>query len=93
MAHIKTGAATSGNRDSKAKRLGIKLYGGQKATSGNIIVRQRGTKFLPGRNVKRGSDDTLYANKTGTVKFTTRLKKLFNGTQRRAKVVHVEPGK
>ena len=55
-----------------------------------IIVRQRGTKYLPGKNVKQGSDDTLYALKDGTVQFATKLKTLFNGTQRRVKVVNVQ---
>ena len=59
------------------------------AKIGNIIIRQRGTRYLPGKNVKKGSDDTIYAMKNGMVSFSTKLKKLFNGTQRRAKVVNV----
>ena len=55
-----------------------------------IIVRQRGTRYIPGKNVKRGSDDTLYAGSPGVVRFTTKLKKLFNGTQRQVKVVNVD---
>ena len=58
-----------------------------------IIVRQRGTKYLPGKNVKRGSDDTLYAGKDGIVRFSNKLKKLFNGKQRQAKVVNVDLAK
>ena len=80
-------------RDSAAQRLGIKMYAGEKIKTGMIIVRQRGTRYLPGKNVKRGSDDTLYALKPGVVRFATRLKKLFNGTQRQVKVVNVDTTK
>lgn len=69
MAHIKTGAATSGNRDSKAKRLGIKVYGGEKVIPGNIIVRQKGTKFNAGIGTKLGKDYTIFAVKDGVVNF------------------------
>ncbi|HLD70667.1 MAG TPA: 50S ribosomal protein L27 [Negativicutes bacterium] len=85
-----TGASRLG-RDSRAQRLGVKIFAGQSAKIGMIIIRQRGSKFLVGKNVKRGSDDTLYAAKDGVVRFSTKLKKLFNGKQRVAKVVHVEP--
>jgi large subunit ribosomal protein L27 len=87
-----TGASRLG-RDSHAKRLGIKIFGGQTANVGQIIVRQRGAKFLAGKNVRKGGDDTLYAGITGTVSFTTTLKKLFDGRQRQAKVVHIQPAK
>lgn len=69
MAHIKAGGTTKGNRDSIAKRLGVKVYGGQKVIVGNIIVRQRGTKVHPGIGVDIGKDDTLFAVKDGTVRF------------------------
>jgi len=69
MAHIKTGAATSGNRDSKSKRLGIKVYGGEKVIAGNIIVRQKGTKFNPGTGTKLGKDYTIFAVRNGIVNF------------------------
>lgn len=72
MAHIKTGKTAKGNRDSIAKRLGIKVYAGQEVVSGNIIVRQRGTKFHPGNGVKMGKDYTIYALKNGRVKFTVK---------------------
>lgn len=78
-------------RDSAAQRLGIKAYAGEKIKIGEIIVRQRGTRYLVGKNVKKGSDDTIYAMKDGVVRFSTTLKNLFNGKQRRAKVVHVDP--
>jgi large subunit ribosomal protein L27 len=87
-----TGASRLG-RDSRAQRLGIKAYAGEKVTTGMIIVRQRGTRYIAGKNVRRGSDDTLYAGKDGVVRFATKLKKLFNGKQRQAKIVNVEASK
>jgi len=73
MAHIKTGGTTKGNRDSISKRLGLKVYGGQKVTPGNIIVRQKGSKFQPGIGVRMGKDFTLFAVKGGLVNFKKRL--------------------
>lgn len=69
MAHIKTGAATSGNRDSKPKRLGVKIYGGSKTVAGNIIIRQKGTKYTPGKGTMLGKDYTIHAIKDGIVNF------------------------
>lgn len=69
MAHVKAGAATSGNRDAKGKRLGVKLYGGEKAIAGNIIVRQKGTKVNPGPGTKLGKDYTIFATRSGLVNF------------------------
>ena len=69
MAHKKSGGSAKNGRDSKSKRLGVKRYAGQVVTAGSILVRQRGTKVLPGVNVKRGKDDTLFALKSGTVMF------------------------
>ena len=69
MAHKKGGGSSKNGRDSNSKRLGIKAYGGQKVTSGSILVRQRGTQFMPGNNVLRGKDDTLFATAHGTVQF------------------------
>jgi len=69
MAHKKAGGSTRNGRDSESKRLGVKRYGGQKVLAGNILVRQRGTKFHPGLNVGKGKDDTLYAKAEGVVKF------------------------
>ena len=71
MAHTKAQGATKGNRDSLAKRLGVKVYGGQKAIAGNIRVRQKGTKFFPGNGVSMGNDFTLFAIKEGIVNFRT----------------------
>jgi len=72
MAHKKAGGSTRNGRDSESKRLGVKLYGGQKALAGNILVRQRGTRFHPGENVGCGKDHTLFALQDGTVEFRTR---------------------
>lgn len=84
-----TGSSRLG-RDSGAKRLGVKIFGGQTAKIGMIIIRQRGAKYLAGKNVKIGADDTLYAGKTGVVCFTSKLKKKFDGSQRKTTVVSVE---
>ncbi|MEX2640285.1 MAG: 50S ribosomal protein L27 [Balneolales bacterium] len=69
MAHKKGGGSTKNGRDSESKRLGVKKYGGQAVRAGNIIVRQRGTRFHPGTNVGRGNDDTLFALIDGVVVF------------------------
>ncbi|OLO04131.1 50S ribosomal protein L27 [Salinicola socius] len=69
MAHKKAAGSTRNGRDSESKRLGVKLYGGQKATAGNIIVRQRGTKFHAGTGVGIGKDHTLFALSDGVIKF------------------------
>jgi len=89
MAHTKSGGSTKLGRDSQAQRLGVKLYDGQIAKVGAVLVRQRGTKFLAGKNVAIGKDDTLYALKQGMVKFSTVLKTGFNGKRRTAKKVAV----
>ena len=71
MAHKKGGSSSHNNRDSNAQRLGVKLFGGETVKAGNIIIRQRGTKTLPGDNVGVGKDHTLYALADGTVEFST----------------------
>lgn len=75
MAHKKGGGATKKNRDSAGKRLGVKLYGGQTASPGNIIIRQRGTKFYPGTGTMLGRDHTIFAITSGIVKFRQKLGK------------------
>ena len=75
MAHKKGGGSTRNGRDSNAQRLGVKKFGGERVLAGNIIIRQRGTKFHPGANVGRGSDDTLFALVDGTVQFGRKDKK------------------
>ena len=69
MAHKKGASSSSNGRDSESKRLGVKRFGGQQVKAGEIIVRQRGTKFHPGENVGRGGDDTLFALAAGSVEF------------------------
>jgi len=72
MAHKKGGGTTRNGRDSQAKRLGVKVYGGQAINAGSIIVRQRGTKIVAGENVGTGKDHTLFALVNGTVKYVTK---------------------
>lgn len=72
MAHKKAGGSTRNGRDSESKRLGVKRYGGQVVTGGNIIVRQRGTRYHAGRNVRVGKDHTLFATAEGKVLFETK---------------------
>ena len=74
MAHKKAGGSTRNGRDSAGRRLGVKLYGGQDANPGNIIVRQRGTQFWPGQNVGMGKDHTIFATVDGNVQFHKGLK-------------------
>ena len=90
MAHRKAGGSTQLGRDSISKRLGVKIFGGQVVKSGEIIVRQRGTKFRVGKNVKRAEDDTLFALMNGLVKFSTRKVRLFTGKLVTKKFVSVE---
>jgi large subunit ribosomal protein L27 len=72
MAHKKSGGSSRNGRDSAGQRLGVKKFGGEQVLAGNILVRQRGTKFWPGANVGLGRDHTLFATATGAVKFTTK---------------------
>ena len=74
MAHKKSGGSSRNGRDSAGRRLGVKKFGGEKVLAGNILVRQRGTKFYPGANVGIGKDHTLFALVTGAVKFVTKAK-------------------
>jgi large subunit ribosomal protein L27 len=89
MAHTKAIGSTKLGRDSISKRLGIKINDGQKAMVGQIILRQRGTKYLAGQNVIRADDDTFYAGKNGTVKFVSKTKTKFDGSRRSATMVNV----
>lgn len=79
MAHKKAGGTASNLRDSNAQRLGVKLFAGQKAKSGNIVVKQRGTKFRAGLNSKRANDDSIFAIQPGVVKFRKKIIKKYNG--------------
>ena len=74
MAHKKAGGSSRNGRDSAGRRLGVKLYGGESAAPGNIIVRQRGTRFWPGQGVGMGKDHTIFATQPGSVKFHKGLK-------------------
>lgn len=89
MAHKKAGGSTSLGRDSAGQRLGVKLFGGQRAQPGSIIIRQRGTKFFPGQNVRRGKDDTLYSVAQGVIQFTRRKVVRFDGARAWRRFVHV----
>lgn len=89
MAKSKSKKATGGSKDAKPKYLGVKLHDGQKAKTGQILVRQRGTKFVPGENVSRGGDDTLYALLDGIVRFETKKIRGFDNRARKAKIVNV----
>ena len=79
MAHRKAGGSTQLGRDSISKRLGVKIFGDQKVKTGQIIIRQRGSKYHPGKNVKQGEDDTLFALADGFVKFSTKKVRAFTG--------------
>lgn len=91
MAHTKGKGSTKNLRDSIAKRLGVKVFGGSKVREGAIIVRQRGSKFYAGQNVGRSGDDSLYAAVPGVVKFQIKTVKNFNNQMREKQVVHVQP--
>ncbi len=83
MAHKKGQGSSRNGRDSNAQRLGVKRFAGENVSGGSILVRQRGTRFKPGRNVGRGKDDTLFAKITGIVDFQTRGQK--------GRFIHVDP--
>lgn len=82
MSKTKGGGSTRNGRDSNAQRLGVKAFGGQEISAGTILIRQRGTRFHPGKNVGRGGDDTLFALVDGSVQF---------GTRKGRKVIDVNP--
>lgn len=89
MAHTKSGGSTKLGRDSKAKRLGVKRQNNQAVKAGEILIRQRGTKYAAGKNIKRGGDDTLYAVKAGVVKFGRKRKVNFDGSKKQITVISV----
>lgn len=90
MAHKKAAGSTDLGRDSASKRLGVKIADGQKALAGQIIVRQRGTKIHAGKQVRIGTDDTLYAAVEGVVKFTSKKTKNFVGALKKRTFANVE---
>ena len=91
MAHAKAGGSTKLGRDSAAKRLGVKRSDGQKVEAGNVLIRQRGTKFYPGLNTKRGADDTIYSLIDGVVRFRAKRKMNFAGKTRKISIINVLP--
>lgn len=93
MAHTKSGGSTKLGRDSESKRLGVKITHGEATRAGQIIIRQRGTKVIAGKNVRRGADDTLYAAIAGIVNYRQTKKVKFDGNRRYAKEVSVVPAK
>jgi len=90
MSKTKSAGSTKLGRDSRPKYLGVKIYAGQKVKPGMILVRQRGTKILPGENVKKGKDDTLYSTKNGKVMFKTKKRMRFNGRKKIVKIIDVK---
>lgn len=90
MAHRKAGGTARNLKDSNPKYLGTKLYAGETAQAGSIIVRQRGTVIMAGRNVMIGKDHTLFATKPGTVSFASKRKTNYDGTKTVKKVVNVD---
>jgi len=93
MAHTKAGGSTKLGRDSAAKRLGVKKFDHQTVNAGNVLIRQRGTKWYPGLNTKKGQDDTIYALKDGIVQFSIKKKKDFTGQTKKVLVINVVPKK
>jgi large subunit ribosomal protein L27 len=89
MAHKKAMGSTANGRDSQAKRLGVKIYGGQPAISGNIIIRQKGNTFWAGNGVEQGADFTLFAVRDGVVQFQEKRRTRFDGRVYRDTYVHV----
>ena len=89
MAHTKSLGTSKNLRESEAKRLGVKKQNNEPIKAGQIIIRQRGTKYIPGKNVRRGADDTLYALKNGKVKFKSSKTTKFDGNIRYIKIVEV----
>lgn len=91
MSHKKAGGSTRLGRDSQPKYLGVKVGDGEFVTPGTVLVRQRGSAIHPGKNVGKGSDDTLFALAKGEVKFTSRKRRRFDGALKLTKFVNVNP--
>lgn len=89
MSHKKAAGSTQNGRDSQAKRLGVKVYGGQVVRAGGIIIRQRGTKYFPGQNAGMGRDHTIYSLVDGKVEFTQKAMQKFDGRIFKDKVVNI----
>lgn len=93
MAHKKAGGSTALGRDSVSKRLGVKIFGNQAVKKGAVIIRQNGTKYHPGKNVRKGGDSTLYSLADGLVSFQSKQVRKFHGNLRRTRIVNVVPAK
>lgn len=93
MAHKKAGGSTALGRDSVSKRLGVKIFGDQAVKKGQVIVRQNGTKYHAGKNVKVGGDSTLYSLADGLVKFQHKKETKFHGNLRKTRIVNVVSSK
>ncbi len=93
MAHKKAGGSTANGRDSYSKRRGVKRFGGEVVSAGEIIIRQKGFWYRPGKNVTVGKDWTIHAEVNGTVAFSQKRILKFNGKRERETIVHVEPAK
>ncbi len=91
MAHKKAGGSTALGRDSVSKRLGVKIFGNQAVRTGQVIVRQKGSKYHAGKNVRMGGDSTLYSLATGKVHFQHKQSARFHGNLRKTKIVNVIP--
>lgn len=91
MAHTKAGGSTKLGRDSEAKRLGVKRFGGQTVKSGEVLIRQRGSKWGAGQNVGVGGDDTLFAMIDGVVKFEKKAKLNFTGKKAQKTIINILP--
>ncbi|MFA6918322.1 MAG: 50S ribosomal protein L27 [Candidatus Gracilibacteria bacterium] len=89
MSHKKAGGSTQNGRDSKSKRLGVKVYGGQAVKAGGIIIRQRGTQYFPGKNTGMGKDHTIFSMITGKVVFTEKALKKYDNRIFKDKIVNV----
>ena len=89
MAHTKSGGSTQLGRDSNPKYLGVKKHDGEPVKTGDIIIRQRGSKFIAGQGVKKGGDDTLFALRSGVVKFKSKRKFKFDGKRKQVKMVSI----
>jgi large subunit ribosomal protein L27 len=90
MAHKKAGSSTQYGRDSHGQRLGVKRFAGQSVSAGMVLVRQRGTRFSPGKGAAKGVDDTLFATTAGKVKFGVVLKRRFDGKITKKRIVSVQ---
>jgi len=93
MSHKKAGGSTKNGRDSQAQRLGIKVFGGEAINAGSIIVRQRGTKYMPGKNVGMGRDHTIFSLINGVVEFSEKAFKKYDGRTFKDTVVNVKTSK